>query len=204
MTKNLFFREYIALLKAGLSIDSFSIRIVIFFFLLSIYFFKATAVEVQPPVQEMQAVIYVAGNAQIYGVINNAVVIAKVKSQARVGDISKKEAKQQLNQIQIATVKKEENYKKLADKIESVKKRFFYTSTSKSTLTDFYRNQLTASATSVYAPTNLKCGGANISAFNFVIKYNTQLQTQKFLTSLSYLQFKKYCNSSLRGPPLFS
>lgn len=47
---------------------------------------------------------------------------------------------------------------------------------------------------------------------NFVIanyfyqldKINTQLKKQKFYTSISYLQFKKYRNSSLRAPPQFS
>ena len=40
--------------------------------------------------------------------------------------------------------------------------------------------------------------------FYQISKINTQLKKQKFYTSLSYLQFKKYRNSSLRAPPQFS
>lgn len=40
--------------------------------------------------------------------------------------------------------------------------------------------------------------------FYQISKINTKLKKQKFYTSLSYLQFKKYRNSSLRAPPQFS
>lgn len=202
--KNLFFKEYIPFLRTLLLVDRMSAHQVIFIFLFSINFFKATAVENQPPVQNIQAVIYVSGNAQVYGTINNAVIIDKDKNQAATLDIGNKETKKQLSEIRIASVKKKATYKKLAEKIKSVKKRVFYTSTSKSKLKDFYLNKIGPSAVSLHVNTSLKYASTKISESNLVVKYNTQLQKQKFYTSLSYLQFEKFCSAALRGPPINS
>ena len=185
-------------MKALVSYDRLSNRKVIFFFLLSVNFFKATALEVQPPVQNPQAVIYVSGNAQIHGNLNNSVVIIKNNNEVPTVREEHHKVKKQPNQIQIASVKKKNSYKKLSDKIE---KRVFYTSTTRSNLKDSSLFNIGNLALSINVYPTLKYAHTNISEVRIVINCNSQLQKQKFYTSLSYLQFEKYCNSALRGPP---
>lgn len=191
-------------MKALLSYDRLSNRKVIFFFLLSVNFFKATAIEAQPPVQNPQAVIYISGNAQIHGNLNNSAVIINSNNEVpMVRDVHHK-VKKQPNQIELASVNKKKSYKELASKIASIKKTVFYSSTTRCNLKDSSLFSIGNSALSINVYPTLKYASTKISEVRLAINCSSQLRKQNYYTSLSYLQFGKYRSSSLRGPPVLN
>lgn len=203
MLKNLFFKECITFIKALLSFNKSSSRKIVFFLLLSLNFFKAVPLEVELPVQDPQAIIYVSGNAQIYGNLNTSVVIAKDKIEStRVTNVPHK-VKKQHNQVELANVAKKESYEKLAAKIASKKKPVFYTSNPSDNLST-QQLKLITSAVAVAMAHNFNNFNAVIPEITSVILLIAQSKKQKYYTSLSYLQFGKYRSSSLRGPPTWN
>ena len=202
LTKNLFFREYYGYWKL-LSVDRFMIRNIIFFFLLSSHFFKATALEAKLSPQDPQTSIYVSGNVLVYDSTDHPLVITLDKKPTSPTNTAKKKTVKSSSHIELTHHKKRERFKKLAEKIDSVKKQAFYSSSPESHLINSFSFNRGKSVISSNLNTMFKSSGSKNVDFKLVVKYNTQLQQQKFYTSLSYLQFEKYRSSSLRGPPTF-
>lgn len=171
-------------------------------------FFNASALKTETVDQDQTGVIYVSSDVQIFGTehISNA-TINTIKSTSVPKKISKNNPELKYIPIakQIIAKKNEEHriLKKLQDKIDKKIVRSFYSSSSNG-------NQLTISTHST-AKFGLSSNISKIDFSNGLVKENlvlksfkTHLQRQKFYTSLSHLQFRKFRSSSLRAPPEFS
>ncbi|PQA98247.1 hypothetical protein SAMN05421796_1223 [Chryseobacterium piscicola] len=113
-------------------------------------------------------------------------------------EFSKTSFSEQTNNT-LSEIKADKKLARLVKKIQEEAKFHFSVSTGgNSKIT----SALDENKTAVVVPSNIVQKHALASTYTQVIlKIESQLQKQKFYTSLSYLQFGKFRSSSLRGPP---
>ena len=156
-----------------------------------------------PDVQEEEdKTIFVTAGTTVVGL--DKIYKLKIVVEARKAQPNKVIKSTFLEQTNNSLSEKKAN-KKLAQLVkriqEKAKNNFSVSSSGESGIT----GRSGKTKTAVVLPTNVLQIHALASTYHqTILKIESQLKKQNFYTSLSYLQFRKYCSSSLRGPPFLS
>ena len=179
--------------------------LILFFALLTPLFLHAEGQDSVVAKKNQEAVIYVSSGAEIQGLsyITNARIIKIEKEVPSIKKIQSK-AKYATLKVQVtANINaKDESLKKLQQKINDQVKNYYFSTSQDIALSQWVKLRLSTSAAST-----------DFNSFNFskaflsnkyhLNIFRSQVAKQKFYTSISYLQFGKYRNSSLRAPPSY-
>ena len=179
--------------------------LILIFSVLTPLFFHAEGKDSVVAKKNQEAIIYVTSGVQIQGLsyITNTKVISIEKALTSKKKIQSK-AKYITFKEQVTTIKnaKDQSLKKLQEKINEKVKKYNYTTSQDNVLIQWVKLRFGTSAAS-----------NNFTTFNFsnaffsneyhLNIFRSQVAKQKFYTSISYLQFGKYRNSSLRAPPSY-
>ena len=204
MKFNLFFR--ITQPKVAGSVFRSKFSLLLLFILVGIpSVISASVLENDNLDQGSEGVIYVSGNAVLFGEnsISNGKIIEIESTKENVSREPTKKLEVIADLVKVHQKSKEIALQKILDNAKKDKKKICFES---SWNPKFFN--LTLSKMAGFS-SQISNSYSKLSALlHFWVKvlpnYKIQLEKQKYYTSLSYLQFGKYTNSSRRGPPQLS
>jgi hypothetical protein len=153
-----------------------------------------------PDVQEEEdKTIFVTAGTTVFGLDQiYQVKVATIPEISQLNKVTKSTFLEKTNKT-LSEKKADKKLARLVKKIQEEAKFHFSVSTGgNSKITSALHENKTA----VVVPSHIVQKHALASTYDqLILKIESQLQKQKFYTSLSYLQFGKFRSSSLRGPP---
>lgn len=185
-----------------------SVFSVLFVLLLSSLSFASTPAQIDSIATEKSAEIYVSGSAIIKGVENfsNASIVSIETLENKTSNSKVKTlAKTEDQSISAQIIRKE---KEAAQKIAKLQKQIKETATvfiTKNPASSYFNNSSSQNGSiAVVSSTSIIKFLKDISRLAISQHCKEDIKKQKYYTTLSYLQFGKYRNSSLRAPPVQS
>ena len=207
MKKNLFFNSILQQTKKIEMSSAFSVLLVLMYFTPSFLFASAPQQNSADSEQQSNS-IYISGNAKIFDADNTSEInLFAAKTDVNSSEKSSVRAKASDNSIAAQVeIKKENDLEKNKELEKKAKKNIKVTFANSTTNSNFANNHCAIPkgavlSSSFYSQYKFSKAVSQDIDISFVCK--SSKKKQKCYTLLSYLQFGKYRNSSLRAPPTF-
>ncbi|QOW10699.1 hypothetical protein Q73A0000_10085 [Kaistella flava (ex Peng et al. 2021)] len=173
-------------------------------FLFTPQFLCASAFEEDFATDQEVGMIYVSGNAVIYGHANiSNVKIVNLSTENNIQGSKHIKTNVVAEQVTAKKKEKDQELKKLEDKINSNIQYKFFANPAESDMVLRSATKVLF-ACSILDTTSFKVFGEKIWIAILPLIDQSESQSKKFFISLSYFQFGNYRNLPLRAPPLFS